>query len=392
MLRDMVPTIDFWTEPRLNHPVDIRIPTPSAGTALTDFLKFFNITHSVMISNIQPLIDSQNIPRQRSEKQIVLAESFERDYHTKYHNLEEVNDYMDYLNQTYTGMVEQISIGETYEGRVQRGIRIHAPTVNHAKKGLRKKELVFHGGQHAREWIGPAVVQYIASTLLSSYGKDKATTKLLDSFDVTIIPLTVSKVLNVDGYSYTHTKNRMWRKNRQPNHGTSCIGIDPNRNWGYKWGGGGSSANPCSETYYGDAPFAALEAKNIANYLLSRAPHVASYIDFHAYSQLWMYPFGYDCNVLADPVVGEAGKEAAKALKNVHGKTFAVGNICEIIYPASGSSVDWAYTQANVTYAYGVELRDTGTYGFLLPAKQIIPSGEETYASVLALANYILKH
>jgi len=29
----------------------------------------------------------------------------------------------------------------------------------------------------------------------------------------------------------------MWRKTRKPNYGTSCIGTDPNRNWGHKWGG-----------------------------------------------------------------------------------------------------------------------------------------------------------
>lgn len=32
-------------------------------------------------------------------------------------------------------------------------------------------------------------------------------------------------------------RNRMWRKTRKPNYGTSCIGTDPNRNWSHKWGG-----------------------------------------------------------------------------------------------------------------------------------------------------------
>jgi hypothetical protein len=116
----------------------------------------------------------------------------------------------------------------------------------------------------------------------------------------------------------------------------------------------------------------------IADYLLS-LKHVLGYIDFHAYSQLWMYPYGATCDTLpadADKL-DQAGKAASAAIEQVHGMKFAVGSICNIIYQASGSSIDWAYSVANVTYAYGVELRDTGRYGFLLPPEQIIPSGQE---------------
>jgi hypothetical protein len=33
-------------------------------------------------------------------------------------------------------------------------------------------------------------------------------------------------------------------------------------------------------------------------------------------------------------------------------------------------------------YTFTSELRDTGNYGFVLPATQIVPSGEEAYAGV----------
>ena len=42
-----------------------------------------------------------------------------------------------------------------------------------------------------------------------------------------------------------------------------------------------------------------------------------------------------------------------------------------------------------VPYSYGVELRDRGRRGFVLPASEIIPSGEETLAGVIALWNYV---
>lgn len=59
---------------------------------------------------------------------------------------------------------------------------------------------------------------------------------------------------------------------------------------------------------------------------------------------------------------------------------------------ASGSSADWTYGKLGLEYSYGVELRDTGKYGFLLPEDQIIPTGRETLDALLALAKYVDKN
>lgn len=52
---------------------------------------------------------------------------------------------------------------------------------------------------------------------------------------------------------------------------------------------------------------------------------------------------------------------------------------------AAGGSEDWVYGVLGVQYAFSVELRDTGRYGFLLPENQIIPTGIETFEGVKAL-------
>jgi carboxypeptidase A2 len=46
--------------------------------------------------------------------------------------------------------------------------------------------------------------------------------------------------------------------------------------------------------------------------------------------------------------------------------------------------VDWAKAVAGIKYAYTIELRDRGLFGFLLPAGQIVPTGEETTAGIMA--------
>jgi carboxypeptidase A4 len=113
-------------------------------------------------------------------------------------------------------------------------------------------------------------------------------------------------------------------------------------------------------------------------------------MDIHSYSQLWMYPYGYTCS----GVVRESAKNAnltngaIAAVKAVHGTVFEGGPICSTIYQVSGSSVDYASEQANAAFSMTVELRDTGTYGFVLPPAQIVPSAEEMWAGL----GYLLKN
>ena len=190
----------------------------AAGEALSSYLKRFNISYSIFIIDVQKAVEEQNSDElftlQDPNSQLPIAKYTE--YFTKYHTVDDINSFLDKLANDFPQLTQLVSIGKTFEGREQRGIRIHSPGATLIKK----KEFVFHGGQHAREWIGPAVVQYIASELLSRYGADEKITSVLDNFDFVIIP-----VLNVDGYHYTHTKNRMWRKNRQPKKGEHKIPI-----------------------------------------------------------------------------------------------------------------------------------------------------------------------
>ena len=42
------------------------------------------------------------------------------------------------------------------------------------------------------------------------------------------------------------------------------------------------------------------------------------------------------------------------------GTKYVHGSIAQVVYVASGSSADWTYGTVNITFSYGVELRDTG--------------------------------
>lgn len=73
----------------------------------------------------------------------------------------------------------------------------------------------------------------------------------------------LSFLASVGRYEYTFTKDRLWRKNRKRSVGSLCTGVDLNRNFGYRWGGLGTSKDPCREIYAGSGPFSEPETNAI---------------------------------------------------------------------------------------------------------------------------------
>ena len=76
-------------------------------------------------------------------------------------------------------------------------------------------------------------------------------------------------------------KDRMWRKNRKPV--GRCYGVDLNRNFGYQWNTGGSSSDPCSDTYHGGSAMSEVEAKAMESYATNKP--WTTYLTFHSYGQ-----------------------------------------------------------------------------------------------------------
>eukprot|EP00128_Syssomonas_multiformis_P009730 Colp12_sorted_trinity150504_noHs@19441 len=356
--------LDYWKEPRFfGDYFDVRVEGNYADT-VADALKSMNMKYWTVIDNVQAAIESQRD---------VESETFT----SKYHTFEEITEWLAQQPKAYSSLASTVTVGSSYENRTISLLRI-------ATGSTTKPAIWLDGGIHAREWISPATIVYIADALLSKYGKDARITKLVDSFEWLLLP-----VFNPDGYAYTWSKDRMWRKTRSK-HGGLCVGTDPNRNWNYHWCEAGSSTNPCSDSYCGPSAFSEVELKSVAGYIQSRT-NIKGYINFHAYSQLWMAPWGWTSEAPKDSKQQlELANKAAAALKGVHGTSYTVGPISTTIYPASGSSADWTYGECGIKYSYGVELRDTGRYGFLLPESQIIPTGEETLEGVLTMAEYIL--
>ncbi|RMZ96898.1 carboxypeptidase O, partial [Brachionus plicatilis] len=113
--------------------------------------------------------------------------------------------------------------GKTYENRNLKAIVLKTPTTT--------RSIWIDCGIHAREWVSPASCVYLIDRFIREYRSgEPETVAIMNKYEIHITPL-----LNPDGYEYSQTTSRLWRKNRSPNQFSSCVGTDLNRNFPYRW-------------------------------------------------------------------------------------------------------------------------------------------------------------
>lgn len=78
----------------------------------------------------------------------------------------------------------------------------------------------------------------------------------------------------------------------------------------------------------------------------------------------------------------------SQAIAAIDGQQYEVGASGSTLYLSSGDSRDWA-KHIGIKYAYIAELRDTGRFGFLLPAKFIVDTAKEAREAAFVLARII---
>ncbi|XP_075168535.1 zinc carboxypeptidase A 1-like [Haematobia irritans] len=358
----------------VNQPINVVV----APHKVPDFLEIMGtneIEYELLESNFQSQLEDD-------EEQVAKSDPNARAASygwSQYYELDDTYRWMQQLALEYPGVVTLIEGGKTYQGRSILGVKI-------SKSKTTKPGIFVEAGIHAREWIAPATATYLINQLLTS--KLSSISQMGENYDWYIFPHA-----NPDGYVYTHTTDRLWRKTRTP-YG-SCFGADPNRNWGFQWNTVGASNSACSDTYAGPSAFSEMETRSLADYISSLKGKISLYISFHAYSQYLLYPYGHTSSLPSNyKDLKQVFDASVKAMTTRYGTKYTGGNIYDAIYPASGASVDWAYELVGIKMSFCYELRPSSNSvltGFKLPAAQIIPTGEETVDSLVAMVNEVEK-
>jgi hypothetical protein len=142
-------------------------------------------------------------------------------------------------------------------------------------------------------------------------------------------------VVNPDGYQYSFTEDRLWRKNRRyVNH--TCTGIDLNRNYPYMWR---YAPNSCSGNGYpGDFALSEPETAAVAKYMESFKTNLRLYLSTHTYGAYVLWPFGFamDVYIKNHKEHQVLGDKYANAIFNATGRRYRVGNSADVLYTANG--------------------------------------------------------
>ncbi|KAE9570540.1 Metallocarboxypeptidase A-like protein [Colletotrichum fructicola] len=340
------------------------------------------LEYHVMHENLAVSIASESATGTTWKRQIDDLE-----WYDSYHPYDDHKAYFEALHNAFPNNSEIVSSGTSFEGRDIFGIHFWG------SDGPGKPAVLWHGTVHAREWIVAPVMEYLTLQLIQGYGVDNTTTAFVDTYDFWVFPF-----VNPDGFVYTQTTERLWRKNRQPaptSTNSTCYGRDINRNWPYKWDANplGTSTDPCSQTYKGieagDTP--EMEGLHKLVDTLRDASGLKLYIDWHSYSQYFLTPVGYNCTYYID-TLGQhikLAQLASDAIREVEGVTFTYGPSCATLYPTTGASFDYAYAVGKTQWSYLIELRDTGDFGFVLPPEQIRGSVKEQWEGMKVMLSVL---
>ncbi|XP_051839270.1 carboxypeptidase B [Antechinus flavipes] len=366
--------VDFWkpdsaSQIKPESTTDFRVKADQVDEVV-HFLEENGLTYEVLIYDLNKLVSTQFDSLIRAS-----GHSYE-----KYNSWEKIEAWTEKIAAENPELVSRSVIGTTFEGRPMYLLKI-------GKAGSNKPAIFMDCGFHAREWISPAFCQWFVREAVRTYGTEIRMTDILDRLDFYVLP-----VFNIDGYVYTWTKNRMWRKTRSTHAGSSCIGTDPNRNFDAGWCEIGASDNPCSETYCGPAVESEKETQALVKFIRQNLNSIKAYVTVHSYSQMMLYPYSKSYTLTKNHVeLNNLAKATIKELATLHGTEYTYGPGASTIYPAAGGSDDWAYDQG-IKYSFTFELRDKGRYGFLLPESQIRPTCEETMLAIKHISNYVLEH
>ncbi|XP_074860827.1 mast cell carboxypeptidase A-like [Carettochelys insculpta] len=368
--------LDFW-HPDSAHRivsqmvVDFHVSAHQSRSVQT-LMEQNEIQYEILFNNLQ-----EEIEKQFDGKRNLTG----RHSYAKYNDWDKIAAWTARIAKIYPKLVSRMQIGSTFEKRPMYLLKV-------GRESSRKKAIFMDCGIHAREWISPAFCQWFVKQAIITYGRDKIMTRLLDNLNFYVLP-----VFNIDGYVWSWTQDRMWRKNRSKNSSTHCIGTDLNRNFAAAWGTTGFISNdPCDETYIGPAPESEDETKAVASFIRNHLSSINAYLSIHAYSQMLMFPYGYTFNKAPNHAeLMKVAKAAVEALSSLYGTKYEYGASATVIYPTSGGSDDWAYDQG-IKYSFIFELRDKGRYGFLLPESKIKPTCEETMLAIKSIGTYILSY
>jgi hypothetical protein len=294
-----------------------------------------------------------------------------------YRTVAQLDSVMNILSLFFPQVCTRVELpNRSIEGRPIFALKIHAGTATN------RRGVLLIGGMHARELMNPDAIAELQLDLVQAYLNETGLTyggkvfsaldikSMLESLDVWTLPCA-----NPDGREFVMNVNNMWRPNRRDNPGTTCDGVDVNRNCDIVWGvtTSNASCNPCIETFVGSGPFSEPESRNIKD--LCDMFRIDVFLDVHSFSEFVLFPWGHahtqttdpsqrftslttgTCLPLNPPTHQEymlpqdqlrfqrVSSKIVDDIRAVRGRNYTAGTVFDIVYATTGTTSDYVYSR-----------------------------------------------
>jgi len=290
---------------------------------------------------------------------------------------------LDSMRARYPNLISMkapISNINSHENRPIFGVKISDnPEVDETTE----PEALYTAIHHAREPGSMSQVIYYMWFLLENYSTDSSIKALVDQTQLYFVPC-----LNPDGYIFNQTSfpdgGGMWRKNRRVN-SPNVFGVDLNRNYGQFWGfdDEGSSPDQERDTYRGPNAFSEPETRAIKAFCEARRFRFA--LNYHTYSNLLIYPWGYSGLLTTD---SQKFINYGKLLTRENEYRYGTG-METLGYNSNGSSDDWMYGETGTKPKIFSFTPECGSW-FWETEEEIIPLCESALEQNISLAKLLL--
>jgi len=182
-----------------------------------------------------------------------------------YYNYTTINALADSLATAYPAICQKVLLGSSAGGRQIATLKIS----DNVTTNENEPEILFEGGIHGDELMGPEVVIRYARDLCKGYGTDPEITDMVNTREIWLF-----YHVNPDGYVNVSRYNE--------------NGVDINRDCGYMWGGEGNSPSAFSQP----------ESKIVRDLQLAHNPVV--FTCYHGGTEIISFPWSYKTNAPAD--------------------------------------------------------------------------------------------
>ena len=361
----------IWSERVGRGPIEVQVDADAFATLQAEGFEF-----TVRIDDVAGLVAAEraaieaqrNAPRRGGD-----AIDF-----TNYYPLADLLTFINQLAAERPDLVTLETIGQSVQGR-----DIITMTITGPGDATSRPQIALNSLIHAREWITAPATLRLARDLVRGYGTDPRITNLLDQIQFVITP-----VVNPDGYAYSWSNERFWRKNRRKN-GDGTFGVDLNRNWDINFGGNGAAPFTRSDIYPGPGPFREPETAVMRDKLTSLTD-LRAHVDTHSFSQLILHSPGFIGQVVPREAELQAmAAELSQTILDTTGAFYTPQRGLDL-YEASGTFGDWTGDEFGIL-SFTFELRPAsgGINGFAPTPDLILPTAQEINAAYLHLAESV---